>query len=293
MHSRAVSFELEFPARRLLQQQVRVTVANPSTDAFQLRLRAAVAAELAPVVAESSIIITTTSSARVLQITILESRDVVASQLATQAASDRFVSGVSTRLATIAVMRTAPSVIMRVTSVPSPPPSMPPSPSTNLDQANSLGAANASNDTAGQQVIWLIIGGGLALVFAAGCLIAYCLGKRSSKSTAVVGRPALRRHGDEQAALEQAPPSAQPNTAVTNVRVDDLRLLELGMAVQRAQTSTSTVAPVAANDIALKLDGVQAAIDIVRENLSPRKEQQLSPRLTDTRIVRTSASLGP
>lgn len=82
------------------------------------------------------------------------------------------------------------------------------------------------------------------------------------------------------------------DAAVTNVRVEDVRLIELGMAVERARSSGAGPSyqppPVAAEDLQVKLDGVQAAIMDVRESL----EQSVtpSPQLRDARI-RKMASL--
>lgn len=59
-------------------------------------------------------------------------------------------------------------------------------------------------------------------------------------------------------------------------------MLELGMAVERAQASSAVATAVK------KLDGVQAAIDDVRESLSPRAEPHSTT--LDTRI-RASSSL--
>ena len=52
----------------------------------------------------------------------------------------------------------------------------------------------------------------------------------------------------------------QGEISVANVRINDLRLLELGMAVQRGQPSCSTLptapATPTASDMSTKLDGV-------------------------------------
>ena len=107
-----------------------------------------------------------------------------------------------------------------------------------------------------------------------------------------IGRPALRRQisPEDHDAASAEPDSPQGDAAVT--RIDDVRIVELGMAVHRAQVS-SAVATAATADMAMKLDGVQAAIDDVRESLSPRSphvDDNSTKRVVDTRI-RASASI--
>lgn len=142
-------------------------------------------------------------------------------------------------------------------------------------------------------------------------LVACRYAKRSMKSV-TVSRPALRRQvtpEEERAAQEAAAAAAaeEPqlppgDAAVTNVRMEDVRLVELGMRMERTRSfarpaQTSWAQPA---DISLSLDIAQAAIDEVREALTPkdgsprvgvplerRASSPRSPRATstiDTRI---------
>jgi len=304
MSSQAVSFRLEFPARRQLQSAV-----DPSSSAFQLRVRAQVAASLTPPILEANVLVSSSNVARVLEVSIIgfEHRDVTPAQVVADATSSRFLTAISNGLGSTVNMKVAPAIAVRFTSKPSPLPAPPPSPPTPPPTVPlgadgvALSQSSGSSDVlggAGQQLVWLIIGGGIAVLLVCGCFVAYCLGKRSSNTKAVVGRPALRRHAEDQATIEnagQAAPLSPREPTVTNVRVEDLRLLELGMAVQRAQATTAAASPgspVSATGIALKLEGMQAALDNVRDSLSPVGEHQLSPRVIDTRI-RASADLYP
>lgn len=278
----------------MLQSNVQTQIANPSSQDFQQRVRAAVAASLIPAVDAITDVMVAAISARVLQVTIIGFAGATPVAHVTEASTARFLHDVELRLGLSVTMDVAPAVAMRVTPVPSPPPTAPPMPNPPVAASSateSLGASTGgtTSGTLHEQVVWGLIALVLLLVLVSGCLLAYCFGTRLGRKTNTVqiGRPALRRQvsPEEQQqrhlASARTPESPQGDTAV--VRVDDVRMLELGMAVQRAQSSSAVATAVT------KLDGVQAAIDEVRESLSPRAEPH-SPKVVETRI-RASASL--
>lgn len=318
MAHKTITFELFFPTRRQLQSIVQTSAADPSTAAFQQQLKAVVAASFNPPLAEHDVLISETSNVRVLSITIVgfEARDATPSQLLTVAASSAFISSLQSRLDLTVTMHAVPAIGVRVTATPSPPPS--PAPTLPLPMsppASSLvtiGAANLdTSTTAGtlsRDMLYVIIPAAVVLVLALACVGAFCMGKHSSRKktrTIQVGRPALRRQispeeqraAEEQrsatAAAELQAPSPQGDAAVTAMRVEDVRLLELGMAVERTMavarqhsgdaeadpfpSDRALASPkrggaksvITATDVSLKLDGMQAAIDDVNDSLTP------------------------
>jgi len=302
MASKSVTCELSFPARRQLQSAVQTAIDDPSTDAFQLRLRAAVAASLHPAADESNVLVSLTSADRVLHVTIIGfesgSHTAEPNAVVIDMGSTRFLANVETRLGSSVVMHVAPVVAMRLTPVPSPPPALPPTPPTSPPPsvpltviANNLGTT--TDERLSSEMVWVIIVASIAFLIVVGCATAFYLGKRAAKmkkTTVVqVGRPALRRqitpeeHQQPAAAAAANPPQDDPTVRMQ----DDVRLLELGMAVERSMAQhrqsagPSTQHPTKASaapaqgssptaDIAIALEGVQAAIEDVRESLSPR-----------------------
>jgi len=312
MLSPAVSFSLEFPARRQLQSSTQSSAVDPLlSPAFQQRVRAQVAASLSPAIPERNVLIATTSEPRVLEVTIIglaDDRGITSAQVVADVASSSFITTISNGLGTTVNMKVAPVAIVRTTPVPSPPPVAPPTPPVSPPSVP-LGADGLALDTgnaasSASREMWMIIAAVVGLLIAFGCLVAYCLGKRSAARkktrTVQVGRPALRRQISPEEARERAAaagasaelPSPSGDDAVTGMPVEDVRLFELGMAVERTmelarqQSGESSrgekhgakLEGLAASDIALRLDGVQAAIDDVRESLSPRSPRAgLSP----------------
>lgn len=300
MSSQAVSFELEFPARRLLQSTVQTSSVDPSSEAFKLQLRAAVAASLAPAIPESDVLVASTSDVRVLSLTIIgfASRGATHGDTVVDAASSRFIAAVETRLGVTVNVHSAPTITTRITPAPSPPPAPPTSPQSSpleggsFGNSLSVGAESTSGAGLSQEMVWVIIIATIIALIIIGCGAAFCLGKRSAKKAHVVqvGRPALRRqmspeeHSNPATASSAAGTSA-PQAAATNLRVEDVRLVELGMAVERSmavhrQPSSPVPAPPAmsVSDLALKLSDVQAAVEDMRESLSPRGQGSSSPR---------------
>jgi len=304
MASKSVTCELSFPARRQLQSAVQTAIDDPSTDAFQLRLRAAVAASLHPAADESNVLVSLTSADRVLHVTIIGfesgSHTAEPNAVVIDMGSTRFLADVETRLGSSVAMHVAPVVAMRLTPVPSPPPASPPMPPTSPPPSDPLTSVIANNlgtatdDRLSNEMTWMIIVASIAFLIVVGCVTAFCLSKRAAnkKTTVVqVGRPALRRqispeeHYQPAAATAATPPHDNSSARMQ----DDVRLLELGMAVERSMAQhrqpagPSTQHPTKASavpdkatqsssstaDIALALDGVQAAIEDVRESLSP------------------------
>lgn len=307
MSHTAVSFELQFPARRQLQSVVQTSLVEPSSEAFQQRLRAAVASSFTPARPESDVVVTTTIDPRVLRVAIVVgvgARAITSSQAVAVATSSSFLTGLESHLGSSIRMHVAPAVAVLVTAAPPPPPSTPPSaatPSLATAASDNLATAVADDSKLSTEMMWVVIASSIILVVACGCAVAFFLGKRSAKNKARNGRPALRRSTSK----EEQPRHQQPPSLGVSARPEDVRLLELGMAIERAQGNYSTHVPYthnvspkkvaspkpAAKDVALKLDSVQVAIDNVRESLSPHAE--LSPRLVrlhDTRI-RASAAL--
>jgi len=297
MPSQAVSFRLEFPSRRQLQSAV-----DPSSNAFQLRVRAQVAASLTPPLPEANVLVSSTSVARVLEVSIIgfESRDVTPAQVVADTTSSRFLAAISNGLGSTVNMKVSPAIAVRFTSVPSPPPASPPAPPS-VPLGGDVALSQSGSSSVLGAPIWMIVAVVLVLCVAIGFIVAYCLGKRAAAMkktrTVQVGRPALRRQVSPEDARERAAATAasaddfaspQGDVAVTGLPVEDVRLLELGMAVERTMElarqqsgETSNGAKhgakhtgIAASDIALRLDDAQAAIDDVRESLSPR-----SPRV--------------
>merc|ERR1711988_1618925 len=207
------------------------------------------------------------------------------------AASSSFVSGLESQLGSTIRMHVAPAIAVAVVSAPPPPPASPPSPTTaplaavTADSLATDGAASSSQST---EMLWVVIAGAIALVAAFGCACAYCLRKRFTRNktrTVQVGRPALRRQvtPEEHRAATQSPKAA--GVATNAALVEDVRLLELGMAAEGGlalprqlsvnvpdpfpASSQFAVAPddsdpnadVSAKTNALKLDSIPVAID--------------------------------
>ena len=118
----------------------------------------------------------------------------------------------------------------------------------------------------------------VTVVAVAGCIFLY-MRMRAAKKMAVaqIGRPALRRQPTSKEESGNA-------IDMPEARVDDVRLVELGMAVERTlalhrQSSgagvsyevPSLAAQVSNEDIAIRLDSVQATLDSMRGELSPRE----------------------
>jgi len=316
MLSPAVSFSLEFPARRQLQSSTQSSTVDPLSTAFQHRVRAQVAASLSTAIPERNVLVATTSVPRVLEITIIglaDDRGITSAQVVANVASSSFIAAISNGLGTMVNMKVAPVAIVRTTSVPSPPPVSPPTPPVSPPSVP-LGADGLALDTGGmagsisREMIWMIIAAVVGLLIAFGCFIAYCLGKRSGKTRSVqVGRPALRRQvspEEQQRNMEAAVLPPQGDDAVFNVRQSDVRLLELGMAIERAQGNfvAASKKPVVDGET-IKVDSKQVELAI-NESLSPHsqpstdpptppprnRQAELSSHLVDTRI-RASASL--
>jgi len=267
MASKSVTCELSFPARRQLQSAVQTAIDDPSTDAFQLRLRAAVAASLRPAADESNVLVSLTSADRVLHVTIIgfesDSHTAEPKAVVIDMGSTRFLADVETRLSSSVVMRIAPSVAMRVTPTPSPPPTSPPSPTSSPstpinDVANHLGAYSNDVDDGrlSSAMIWVICAAVVSLLVLLGCLVAYCLGKRWDNKTAIVGRPAIRRQVSPEEHASSDPFS--PYGSITVTRTEDVRIA----------AQPSSMAPSSTANIAKRLDGVEAALNNVRASLS-------------------------
>lgn len=190
-----------------------------------------------------------------------------------------------------------PAVRSLAFDAPSPPPPSPPPPSPSpsppvpsilggLIQALDTGDNLSSESTAGKlssEMIWVIIVTIVLSVIILGCAFAYFMGKRSGKGRiALVGRPALRRQiTPEEHSREHVQPTVD-SSAIPNVRVEDVRLIELGMAVERTmqmqrQVSGSTMAaPALEHEISNTSFDPR---DSILEGLSPRQvRDSLSPR---------------
>lgn len=217
-------------------------------------------------------------------------------------------------------------------SAPPPPPSVPPAlpgpsmitgaASSSLSTATDAQTAGtgASTSTFSSSVVWVLIIIGVVAVGVVGCIVAYCVGctayragQRTGKSSfeVQVGRPALRRQITPEEASQgnrssvSEADAAMDEASLTNVRMQDVRLIELGMAVERTMSvqrqlsggagpSTPSRSVTPADELANKLDDVQATIEGVRESLSPRSgsPRNLPPSAipVDTRI-RAATSL--
>ena len=155
-------------------------------------------------------------------------------------------------------------------------------------------------------MLWVIIVAVILVVVLVGCAVAFCYGKYSGSKMHTVrigarigqaGRPAMRptirrqispeeeqRRAELTAANLQNLPQGDSSARVEDVRLQPWRerdLIGIGMAVERQMSHRG------AGDIAERLDGLQGAIDEVRDRLSPRAE---AASVANTRI-RASASL--
>lgn len=297
MQSVAVSFNLEFPARRQLQ-----STTDPTSSAFQQRLKSSVAAALGSNLGEQHILISSESSnPRILTVTVIGfyQADVTPTAVLNTVSSLSFVLDLGNALGVSVLMSGVPAISMRDTAVPSPPPAAPPSVPTTPATPIGGGLSQTSNQNTGstngaelsQEMIWVIIVTVIVLLLVMGCVAVYFIGKRSNRKTTLVriGRPGLRRQvsPDEQqqrnssiaATAELEPPG---DSAAVNVRVEDVRLIQLGMAVERVRSEAGSSGhgpPVNADDIAIKLDNAQAALEDLRESISgsPRSPSR-SPR---------------
>lgn len=222
---------------------------------------------------------------------------------------------------------------------PPPPPTPPPMPSSppylvaaeteNLGAGPGSALTNQSSDGLSSAMLWVIIVGVLVVLLIAGCGVVYVMGKVGGRNstTVKVGRPALRRQKSGSVSHESnmsfpgeiTPPRSadlaheRGDGGMANVRLDDVRLIELGMAVERQmsvqrQTSEGSFQDEAEAGLSMKqLDAMQAgtsalvpalvAINAVREGsprgISPRGS---SPRssgagLSDGRIKKTFADI--
>lgn len=317
MQSVTVDFQLRLPSRRQLQ----TSSASQLSNTLEQQLRTAVAAALG--VGEEHVLISTASAVstdRVVQVSIINLTKLATtpSEIVRLASASTFTSSLESRLGTSVTMAEAPALAIRVTSVPSPPPSTPPatppppsSPTlTAIAGANSLSTnaltssgVSATGAALSEEMLWVIIVGAMVLIVIVGCVVAFCMGKRATRKTMQVGRPAIRRQvtPEEVDARREArisSPQRRPSLD-QDVRLDDVRLIELGMQVERTlarsqsggssprlaqQQSGEANAPVN-RSIRFQLEGVQAAIDDVRESISPRgQETPIALATRDTRI---------
>lgn len=307
MQSVAVELQFAFPERRQLQSSA--TDALPA--AVQQQLAAAVAATLA--ISEERVLVAAESSSRVITVTIIgfDASSVTPSEVVRTATSSSFLGELELRMGRSISVHRAPSVVMRVTPVPSPPPSTPPAPPSTPPAFGSIGNTINNNLNAGlsnttsalsNEMIWVIIIAVIALLITLGCLVAYCMGKMSGRKTQTVqiGRPGLRRQVTPEE--ERRPPAPAIDSTIASASVGDVRLIELGMNLaanlQRQQSGGASssahgsVADMAAADLAIKLEQAQAALNDVRESISPRTESPVRPRQpVDTRI-RATADIG-
>lgn len=321
MQSVAVTFNLEFPARRQLQSSTSV---DPTSPVFQQRLKSSVAAALGSNLGEQHILITSESSnPRILTVTVIGfyQSEVTPTTVLNTVSSLSFVLEIGNALGVSVLMSGVPAIAMRTTDVPSPPPAAPPEPpSTPSTPATPIGAGLSqvqNQDTSriagelSQEMIWVIIATVIVVLLVMGCVAVYYIGKCSNRKTTLVriGRPGLRRQvsPDEQqhrsntlvaqAELDQP----QGDSEAVNVRVEDVRLIQLGMAVERTVrggAGSSGHGGASAEDIAIKLDNAQAALEDLRESISPRSPRSVprfdsmprsphSPRTPDRQVVDT------
>merc|ERR1719261_34455 len=165
-----------------------------------------------------------------------------------------------------------------------------PDPFGSSSQSN-LGTATNGTGLS-KEMLWVIIIAVIVVMVVLGCLAAFCYGKRISKGQypsapgAAGGRPGLRRQVSPEEEREASP---QGDAAVTNVRMQDVRLIELGMAVERTMAITrqpSGGSPAhphipreqmgagpsssSATNIENRLAGMQGAINDIREALTPK-----------------------
>lgn len=339
MFSVAVDFDLEFGSRRQLQ----TTNAN-----FEQNLRLAIAVSLHPTISREHVLVEATSNPRIYKVTIIgfAGWSITPTSIVATASDATFLAELGSRLGGTVAMHRAPAIIMRTTSVPSPPPAsppqppsppsppsppppktppVPPSPPVPLagganDQSSSLSASNQDivpDDGLTQEMLWVIIIAVIVLIVLIGCALAFCYGKYSGKEMHTIrigarmgapSRPAMRRQISPEeerrrAALSEANLQNMPqgDDAVTTARVEDVRLqpwrepqpwrerdlIGIGMAVERQMSHRGP------SDVAERLDGLQSAIDEVRERISPRGGDfaVTPPDLLETSRIRKSASL--
>merc|ERR1719409_293492 len=119
MQSKAVRFDLSFPAssptRRQLQTSTAATT-DPASLTFQAELKAAVAAALAADIGADQILVAATSDARVLTVTVASFGSASAVAVVATASADAFLSEIASRLGNVSVeMQTPPALILRTT----------------------------------------------------------------------------------------------------------------------------------------------------------------------------------
>lgn len=331
MVSEVVSFELQIASSRR-QLQMASATADSITRSL---LPSVIASYLNAGIDASQVTIASTSTAGIYLVTILAFGSTTPSAVIDATSTPAFVTNLEQGTGMSIAVHSQPIISVRTTSVPSPPPATPPAPpspptsapgtlaigyaSQNLESGATQGLT-ATSGSLSQEMIWVIIVAVLFFLLAVGCLAVYIMGKRSGRKDArvQVGRPALRRdrsksegashhshhdYDDEESGTPPLPRS--PRSPRSEARVDDVRLIEIGMAVERGlqrQTSGASYdrnldAEVGSHlgmtqtDLDVKLDGVQAAIENVRENVRAISPRNISPRETESPARRVRDAL--
>jgi len=313
MQSEVVTFTFTFPSRRQLQT---------AATTFMQQLISSVAASLG--VPESSVtvsLVANTTNSYEVSIIQFSNLAVTPTEVVAAASTPSFLNAVGSAVGSTPTLETPPAIGMVVTPVPSPPPPFPPpgppppppllpwSSPVNQIHSGSSSQSNLGTATDGtglsKEMLWVIIIAVIVVMVVLGCLAAFCYGKRISKGQypsapgAAGGRPGLRRQVSPEeereararraAAAAEGEPSPQGDAAVTNVRMQDVRLIELGMAVERTMAITrqpSGGSPAhphipreqmgagpsssSATNIENRLAGMQGAINDIREALTPK-----------------------
>jgi len=281
----------------MARRQLQSTAADPSSTSFQTELRGAVASSFSAGITAEDVQVEPTTTPRVLMVTVTNAGTTSMDALVAKANSATFVSDIGARVGTGVTMHTPAAIIVRTVPVPAPPPSPPtvPSPTAITVGASSLAVTDGSTTGAAAMtwdVIFLIVAVIVAVIILGFC-VAYIMGKRAarSKEVAVVGRPALRRQSTSEKNDVPDDIYSMEETVTAAARVDDVRLIELGMAVERTmqmQRQSSGAGPSMIDDVdpnitnvnvKTALENVQMALDEARESLSPRMlRDRLSPR---------------
>jgi len=269
-----------------------------TTTAFRSQLLAAVLASLPQGLTEEDITLVIDASAGTVSVTVdhlLEAgttADAVKAAVSANAFTDTIGSAVGASVA----LESAPTIASRIAPQPSPPPTTPPpptSPSPSMPSPNgafSVSQQQEATQDGGQalsnEMIWVII---VAVIFAVlflGCLCAYYRGRRSGrrmsevaiKSSKGIPKEAESVHVQSAAAAASAS-SASPTTPLPDVDANAVRLIGLGVALERQLSGGGLPSggrstplpnqqisypqpfsqPVAPNDLASALQSVQAA----------------------------------
>lgn len=282
MQARVVEFVLKFEGG-IQRRKLQSSATDAPDDQFESSLRDALVETLPDGVTARNVIIERTDVSGERKVILVELGDDIMERMIVRANSAAFLTALSNILGVEVALVAAARIVWRVTSAPSPPPGLPPN--QPLANANFI----TGDGTFSTEAVWISIGGAVLAIAVIVCAVYWLLKcSRDKLKNVRIGRPELRRSGTVADTMQQDHLENQ----ASGVDLEDVRMIELGMALERVQQARSAVGA-ARNDSEIGL-GIMPQHGHTSSVGSPHRPPYAvnAPRASDVRVMRHSMSEG-